>query len=61
MAKSYGYIIIYNNNGDIVYQHKGSNGDYCGTVSLSNNIVTILIRRLQNILRKNVTIRSKIQ
>ena len=61
MAKSYGYIIIYNNNGDIVYQHKGSNGDYGGTVSLSNNIVTILIRRLQNILRKNVTIRSEKQ
>ena len=41
MAKAYGYIIVYNNNGDIVYQHKGSGGDYGGTVSLSNNIVTI--------------------
>lgn len=41
MAKAYGYIIVYNNNGDIVYQHKGSGGDYGGTVSISNNIVTI--------------------
>ena len=41
MAKAYGYIIVYNNNGDIVYQHKGSGGDYGGTVSLNNNIVTI--------------------
>ena len=41
MAKAFGYIIIYNSNGDIVYQYKGSGGDYGGTVSLSNNIVTI--------------------
>ena len=41
MAKAYGYIIVYNNNGDIVYKHKGSGGDYGGTVSLNNNIVTI--------------------
>lgn len=41
MAKAYGYIIVYNNNGDIVYQHKGSGGDYGGTVSFNNNIVTI--------------------
>ena len=41
MAKAYGYIIIYNNNGDIVYQHKGSGGDYGVTVSLSNNVITI--------------------
>ena len=41
MAKSLGYITIYNNNGDIVYQHKGSSGDYAVTVSLNNNIITL--------------------